>query len=97
MIVVSVAKEHIYDNYNYNNEIFGCIYQVVTSIMLLFLFVENEIDGDSFLALTDDMIKTLIPPIGPRAKFLAKHKKLVDTLVIVVAMHGIVYIHSYEL
>ena len=45
------------------------------------LVLENEIDGDAFLVLTEDMIKSLIPTIGPRAKFLAKHKKLLDTLV----------------
>ena len=45
------------------------------------LILENEIDGDAFLALTEDMVKPLIPKIGPRAKFLVKHKKLLDTLV----------------
>lgn len=53
----------------------------VTKIALPPLIIENEIDGDSFLALKDDMIKTLIPKIGPQSKFLVKHKKLLDTLV----------------
>ena len=45
------------------------------------LVLENEIDGDVFLVLKEDMIKSLITTKGPRAKFLAKHKKLLDTLV----------------
>lgn len=43
--------------------------------------VENEVDGDGFLALTTDMVKCLIPALGPQAKFLMKHQELRDSLV----------------
>ena len=83
---------HIYDNYN--GEIFGSIH--VVTYIVTFLCLENEIDGDAFLELTEDMIRTLIPTIGPRAKFLAKHNKLVGTLVIVVciAMYMNTYVYA---
>ena len=77
----SVGQKCVSYVYIYNgNEMTGFQMPVFSNIVFC-LILENEVDGDAFLALTEDMIKSLIPTIGPRSKFLAKHKKLLDTLV----------------
>lgn len=40
------------------------------------LFVEEEIDWRAFLDLTESMVATLIPKIGPQAKFFKKLQAL---------------------
>lgn len=39
-------------------------------------FIDEEIDKSSFLKLTEDMIKSLIPKIGTQAKFLSNLNEL---------------------
>ena len=48
-------------------------------------FAENEIDGEAFLLLTDDQIKSIVRPIGAHMKLISKKKALqkVDDCVLV--------------
>ena len=43
---------------------------------LLYQFVENEIDKEALLELTERALELLVPVIGHRMKFLSKLKKL---------------------
>ena len=38
---------------------------------LLYLILENEVDGESFLLLTDDDISQMIKPLGVRRKLIS--------------------------
>jgi len=42
--------------------------------VLKIYYADNEVEGEAFLELTEEMIKTLIPAIGPRARFVKKHQ-----------------------
>lgn len=39
-------------------------------------FIDEEIDKSSFLKLTENMIKSLIPKIGAQAKFVSNFNEL---------------------
>ena len=42
--------------------------------------IENEVDGDAFLLLSEEQIKLLITAMGPQVKFAQKHKLLCKSL-----------------
>lgn len=42
--------------------------------------LENEVDGDAFLLLSEEHIKQLIKAIGPQVKFAQKHKFICASL-----------------
>lgn len=54
-----------------------------TKLILLFtrdVYLENEVDGDAFLLLSEKQIKELIKAVGPQVKFSQKHKVLCTSL-----------------
>ena len=49
--------------------------------MYLTWTTENEVDGDGFLVLNVEQIKQIVPKVGPQAKLLKKHAKVLATMV----------------
>ena len=45
---------------------------------MLLLFIENEIDGEAFLVLSNEDMKDLVKAVGPRAKLLKKRCQLME-------------------
>ena len=46
----------------------------------MYVCLENKVDGDAFLLLSEEQIKQLIKAIGPQVKFAQKHKLLCASL-----------------
>lgn len=40
--------------------------------------LENEVDGEAFLLITEDQIKTLVPAIGAQMKLIMKRKNILS-------------------
>ena len=40
--------------------------------------LENEVDGEAFLLLSDEQIKSLIKPMGVQIKLIARRKSLLS-------------------
>ena len=69
----------------------------------MYVCLENEVDGDAFLLLSEEQIKQLIKAIGPQVKFSQKHKVLCASLSdkdkVTISDHNMLWLNSnsYEL
>ena len=43
------------------------------------IYIENDIDGESFLLLEESDFASLVPSIGARRKLIAKRKQILNT------------------
>ena len=72
-------KPAVVDAFFGNVNIFNVLATKFTT-WLEYTYVENEVDGDAFLLLSEEQIKQLIATIGPQVKFVQKQKLLCASL-----------------